>query len=154
MIRNSQPGDHFAIATIYHRAIHEIAVGAYTPEQCHAWAGEKPDPQRWKARCELKRPFVFIAHGEIAGFLELDTDGHIDCAYINPDYQRQGIMSRLVRHAISICFSFGLKRVYTEASHCARPMFEKLGFGVVLENRVTIRGVELQNYKMELRNET
>ncbi|MGC4015627.1 MAG: GNAT family N-acetyltransferase [Luteolibacter sp.] len=150
MIRIFQHGDHVAIAEIFTRAIHEIASRAYTPEQCLAWAGRAPDPAHWKKRCELKRPFVAVSGSRITGFLELDPDGHIDCAYVNPDDQRQGIMTALVRHAIDTCFQWKLERMTVDASILIRPLFEKLGFTVIRENIVTIHDVQLLNFKMEL----
>jgi putative acetyltransferase len=149
MIRIFQHGEHRAIAEIFTRAIHEIACRAYTSEQCLAWSDREPNYEHWRRRCELKRPFVAITDATISGFLELDPDGHIDCAYINPDFQRRGIMTRLVEHAVETCFAFNLGRVYVEASICARPLFEKLGFSVLNENIVTVKGVELLNYRME-----
>jgi GNAT superfamily N-acetyltransferase len=153
MIRIFQHGDHAAIAEIFTRAVHEIAAEVYSAEQCLAWSSKEVNYEHWKRRCELKRPFVAVEATEIAGFLELDPDGHIDCAYINPDFKRRGIMTTLVKHAIQVCFAFNVSRVFVEASICAKPMFEKIGFDVVCENIVNIRGVELLNYQMELRKE-
>lgn len=150
MIRPFQHGDHVAIAEIFTRAVHEIAREVYSEEQCLAWSNREPNPTHWKRRCELKRPFVYVVGPEIAGFLELDPDGHIDCAYVHPKFQRRGIASALVRHAAETCFAFGLGRVYVEASLCAKPMFEKLGFKVLEEVQANVRGVELVNYRMEL----
>ena len=59
-------------------------------------------------------------------------------------------MTALVRYAVDTCFAFNIKRVYVDASICARPLFEKAGFKVARENIVTIRGVDLLNFKMEL----
>jgi len=59
-------------------------------------------------------------------------------------------MTALVTHAVATCFEFRITRVYVEASLCAKPMFEKLGFTVTQENWVQIKGVKLLNYKMEL----
>jgi putative acetyltransferase len=153
MIRIFQRGDHVAIATIFSRAIHEIASEVYTEDQCLAWCATETNYEHWKKRCELKRPFVAVAGSEISGFLELDPDGHIDCAYINPKYKRKGIMTLLVKHAIDTCFSLNINRVYVDASICAKPMFEKIGFEIIRENLVNINGVELLNYKMELLKE-
>ena len=150
MIRIYQHGDHGAIARIFTRAVHEIACEAYTPEQCLAWSERKPNEEHWRKRCELKRPFVAVTDGEISGFLELDPDGHIDCAYVNPDFKRRGIMLGLVHHAVETAFAFKLQRVFVDASICAKPLFEKAGFKVIRENIVTIGGIELLNYKMEL----
>lgn len=149
MIRIYQHGDHGAIARIFTRAIHEIASEVYSPEQCLAWCAREVNEEHWQRRCEWKRPFVAQVGVEIAGFLELDTDGHIDCAYINPQFQRRGIMTRLVEHAVHTCFAMQINRVYVEASICARPLFEKVGFTFVCENTVTIKGVKLTNFKME-----
>ncbi len=148
-IRIFRHGDEVAIAEIFPRAIHEIASQVYSPEQCLAWSSREPHYERWKIRCEFKRPFVAEIDGKIAGFLELDTNGHIDCAYINPDFQRRGIMSQLVRHAVQTCFAMKVDRVFVEASICARPMFEKAGFTVVHDNVVTVKGISLVNYIME-----
>jgi putative acetyltransferase len=148
-IRIFRHGDHVAIAEIFPRAIHEIASQAYSPEQCLAWSAREPNYERWKVRCEFKRPFVAVVDDQIAGFLELDTNGHIDCAYISPDFQRRGIMTRLVNHAVETCFAMKIDRVFVEASICARPMFEKTGFTVVRDNVVTVKEVSLINYIME-----
>lgn len=149
MIRIFQHGDHLAIAEIFTRAVHEIASEVYAQQQCLAWAERHPNPDYWKRRCELKRPFLFEVDGKIAAFLELDPDGHIDCAYTHPNYVRRGAMTALVNHALDTCFQFGLNRVYVDASLCAKPMFEKLGFQVLRENRVNLKGTELVNYTME-----
>ena len=154
MIRNYQHGDHTAIAEIFTAAVHEIASEHYTPEQCLAWSDREPNPEHWKKRCERKRPFVAIMDSEIAGFLELDPDGHIDCAYIHPKFQRRGIMTWLVEHAVHTCFSSNIQRVYVDASICAKPMFEKIGFKTLRENIVTVKGVALLNYQMERMRET
>jgi len=153
MIRIYQQGDHTAIAEIFTRAVHEIASEAYSEEQCLAWSDREPNPDHWRRRCELKRPFVAITDSRISGFLELDPDGHIDCAYIHPDFKRRGIMTGLVQHAIDTCFAFHRHRLYVEASTCARQLFEKRGFQLIRENMVNIRGVELLNYHMELLRE-
>ena len=110
MIRIFQHGDHVAIAQIFTTAVHEIASEVYSEQQCLAWSDREVNHEYWKNRCELKRPFVAIADSEIAGFLELDPDGHIDCAYINPKHKRKGIMTSLVRHAIDTCFALNINR--------------------------------------------
>lgn len=148
-IRIYQHGDHLAIATIFTRAVHEIGSRDYSPEQCLAWSERRPNPQHWEKRCELKRPFVSLVGDEIAGFLELDPDGHIDCAYVNPDFQRQGIMTSLVKHAEEVALSMGLPRLFVEASIGARFLFERLGFHVLREREVAIGEVKLRNYEME-----
>ncbi|MCC9604699.1 GNAT family N-acetyltransferase [Blastopirellula sp. JC732] len=150
MIRRYEPGDHTAIAEIFTRAIHEVASEVYTPAQCAAWSDKRPNPEHWKTRCEQKRPYVYVSEGRVAGFLELDDDGHIDCMYVHPEEVRKGIASALVDLAIENCVAAGLLRVFVEASHCARPVFEKKGFRVVEERQVALNGELLTNFAMEL----
>ncbi|MEM8954841.1 MAG: GNAT family N-acetyltransferase [Verrucomicrobiota bacterium] len=149
MIRSYERGDHVAIAEIFSRAIHEIASRDYTAEQCAAWSERAPNPEHWEQRCERKRPFVYVVEDRVVGFCELDSDGHIDCTYVHPDYERRGIASELVSHVLAVAAARELDRVYVEASICARPMFEKLGFATVEEQTVSIRGVGLINFRME-----
>ncbi len=154
MIRRYQTGDHVAIAAIFTRAIHEVASRNYTPQQCQAWADRKPDAEHWAERCELKQPLVYVADEKVVGFLEVDPDGHLDCLYVHPAYGRRGIATALVRQAIATCFAKGLERIEVEASYCARPLFEKLGFVTVRENVVPIGDQRLVNYSMELQAPT
>lgn len=151
MIRIFRHGDHVAVAEIFTAAVHEIASQVYSPVQCLAWSAREVNYEHWRKRCELKRPFLGIVEGEIAGFLELDPDGHIDCAYVNPKFQRRGVVSALVDHAVTTCFGLNIARVYVEASICARPMFEKCGFETISEFFVCVRDVRLLNYRMEKR---
>jgi len=150
MIRSYQLGDHEAISEIFPIAIHEIASEVYTQEKCNAWSEKRPNPERWERRCEVKRPFVFVSQGEIAGFLELDPDGHIDWMYVHPDHKQKGIASRLIDHAVKTSSDAGLSRVFVDASICAKPVFDKKGFRVIEEKTVEIRGENLINFAMEL----
>jgi len=148
-IRIYKPGDHHAIAVIFHRAIHEVASAAYSPEQCAAWSGMKPDAAHWETRYERKQPFVLEMDGKVVGFLELDSDGHIDCLYVHPDQGRKGIASRLIDHAVQVCKHAGVPRMYVEASILIKPLFQKKGFEVLGENQVEIQGICLTNFTME-----
>lgn len=149
-IRPYRYGDHVAISAIFCRAVHEIASADYTPAQCAAWSDTKPNPEHWKKRCEQKQPFVSVVNDEIAGFLELDRDGHIDCAYVNPDFQRRGIMTGLVQYALWVASVMKMPRLHVEASIGARCLFERLGFKVLTKQEVVIGDQTLVNYKMEL----
>jgi putative acetyltransferase len=151
MIRYYQEGDHVAISEIFQRAIHEIASEVYTHEQCSVWSEKNPDPAHWKQRCKEKSPFVFIQNDKVVGFLELDPDGHIDCLYVHPEAKRKGVASALIDHAMGANTEAGNRRMYVEASICAKTVFEKKGFVVVKEKEVEIGSVKMINYNMELK---
>ncbi|MGK7946254.1 MAG: GNAT family N-acetyltransferase [Microcystaceae cyanobacterium] len=142
-------GQFSEIADIFDNAIHNIPTSIYTKEQQNAWCPSPINYDYWRWRCELKRPFIYVINGQVVSFLELDTDGHIDCLYTHPEYQRQGIAQALLNHAISICDFWKIKRIYVEASHLIRPLFEKNGFVVIKPNYVILREVRLDNWLME-----
>ncbi len=86
----------------------------------------------------------------VVGFMELDPDGHIDCAYTHPDFQGRGVASALYRHLLNRARARKMERLYVEASHHARPFLEHRGFSLLHRNRVDRNGVTLVNRTMEL----
>lgn len=142
-------GQFRAVAEIFSGAIHQVAKSAYTLEEIAAWAPMPIDYEHWRVRCEFKRPFLFVEDGHILGFIELDSDGHIDCHYVHPDYNRQGIGGALLEHAIAVATSFGVNRLHVEASHIAKGLYLKHGFQTVQANKVRRLGVTLANWIME-----
>jgi putative acetyltransferase len=137
------------VANIFHAAVHHGTADAYSPEQLEAWAPSPIDYESWRWRCELKRPFLFIVHARVVGFLELDPDGHIDCHYVDPVHARQGYGAKLLQHAVVVAQRAGLPRLYVEASHVAKGVYLKASFKVLRQNTVVRRGVELTNWAMQ-----
>jgi putative acetyltransferase len=151
MIRKYKTGDEKYIARIYHDAVYQLASHDYTQEQLDAWADPPLNIEdcKHKARCEAKQPFVCERNGRVVGFLELDSDGHIDCTYVDPAYARQGIMSEIMEVVKKEALSKGISKLYAEVSKTARAFFEYHGFIWIRDNTVHIRGVSLDNYIME-----
>jgi len=137
------------IADLFHQSVHAIDPALYTPEQQEAWAPTPPDYARWSERLALKRPSLAIVEGRLAGFIELDADGHIDCLYTHPAFQGMGVASALYAYLETEARSRQLSRLYVEASRVARPFFERRGFNLIRANEVQRGGTKLTNYRME-----
>jgi len=137
------------IADLYHQSVHAIDPSLYTPEQKEAWAPTPPDYERWSERLNEKRPFMAIIDDRVVGFMELDADGHIDCAYTHPEFQGMGVASALYEHVLAEARSRNINRLYVEASFIAKPFFEHRGFSLVRENRVQRNGRTLVNFVLE-----
>lgn len=149
-VRHYQASDHLAVAETFTRAIHETAAEHYDDAQREAWAPRTPALAHWRTRCAFKRPFVAVdEHGVVAAFLELDQDGHIDCAYTHPAFARQGAMSALYAHVEQLCREVGVERLYAEVSLSAQPFFIKQGWRVVRDDTVTRQGVTLPRHLMD-----
>lgn len=147
-IRSFRPDDIDALMALFQRAVREIASRDYSPKQIAAWSQARTDRDGWLARRLAKPTFIAERAGEIAGFSDLESDGHIDMLFVSPDHQRQGVATRLINHVIGNAREQGLRAVYTEASITARPVFERCGFHVVAAQQVTLHGQTLTNYRM------
>lgn len=149
-VRHFQLGDHVAIAETFTRAVHESTVADYTQAQRDVWAPRRPNLDRWRARCEFKRPWVCVNKEDVlVAFLELDHDGHIDCAYTHPDFAGQGAMTLLYLHVEDVCRTAGICRLWAEVSLTAQPFFAARGWSFVRDDAVVRDGVELPRAVME-----
>ena len=104
---------------------------------------------QFSARCHAKPTFVAEYKGQVAGFTDLDGEGHIDMFYVSPDFQRRGVGSAMLRFVTARAQSERCKRLYGEVSITARPVFERHGFKVLAYQTVETNGQNLGNYRME-----
>jgi putative acetyltransferase len=139
------------VADLYHQSVHAIDTSIYTPEEQEAWASTPPDYHQWSVRLAKKQPWLAMLGGRVAGFIELDADGHIDCLYTHPSFQNQGVASGLYEHLLWSAKARGFKRLYVEASIVAKPFFEHRGFKQVAKNSIQRKGVTLVNFTLEKR---
>ena len=84
-----------------------------------------------------------------AGFVDLEPDGHIDMLYVHPRFCSRGVGTGLLRTVLSVAESMRLVRLYAEVSLTARGLFGRFGFEVIAEQEVQVRGVCMQNLRME-----
>ncbi len=148
-IRDYRADDCEALADIFQRAVHQIARRDYSRVQIAAWAPETRDMEAFAARLGARPTFVAEYDGKVAGFTDLDGEGHIDMFYVNPDFQRRGVASAMLRFLAARGHSERRKRLYSEVSITARPVFERHGFKVLAYQTVPTNGQSLGNYRME-----
>ena len=148
-IRRYKPGEEKEIWKLFYNTVHCINSRDYTPKQISAWAPDNQDMTKWTERLVSKNPFVAIIDSEIAGFAELEKNGHIDCFYCAYTWQRKGVGSALLKHIENEARLMNIQKLFTEASITAVLFFEKSGFSTIKENRVELRGVEFSNFLME-----
>lgn len=87
--------------------------------------------------------------GRLAGFADLEANGHIDRFFVSADHQGQGIGRALLAEVLAEAGRLGIARLFVEASITARPFFESQGFATLAPQVVLCRGVEFINYRME-----
>ncbi len=146
-IRLYHPDDLNATIVLFLRSIREIAARNYSNAQTNAWA--QVDRKQWALRRVNSPTWVAVIDETIAGFADLEPDGHIDMMYVHPDYQHRGVARALLRQIEEAAHNQGILRIFTEASITARPFFEKHGFRIITQQVVEVRGQELMNYPMD-----
>jgi putative acetyltransferase len=152
-VRPYRADDVGSLIALFRASVRSIALRDYNESQLRAWAPDLIDADQFGRRCLAKSTWIAVAESEIAGFSDLEPDGHVDMLYVHPKFQRAGVARALLSHIERLARSEGLPRLYAEASITARPVFESMGFHVIVSQTVTVRGESLMNYRMEKRLE-
>jgi putative acetyltransferase len=147
-IRDYRADDVDAVIDLFTRAVREVAIRDYTASQVRAWAPDVPDRATWATRRASRPTFIAEIGGAMAGFADLEPDGHVDMLFVHPDRQGLGVASALLAHVEERARAAGLDRLTTDASLTGRPFFARRGFAVVTEQQVPKRGEILTNFRM------
>lgn len=148
IIRKYRIQDLSPVVRLFTDSVHELTAGAYDETQRYAWASRTPHLDTWRERLESLETLVAEEGSDLAGFISYEKDGTIDLVFTAPNYARRGIASALYHEAEQQLKDLGVTELKTEASVVARPFFERHGFEVVDEQRVTVRGAQFLRYLM------
>jgi putative acetyltransferase len=151
VVRDYRADDLDTLMALFRSSVREIAGRDYSPEQTAAWAPEAGDRERWTIKLAGRPTLVAMIGEEIAGFSDLEPDGHIDMMFVHPRHAGRGAAGALMREIERRARAQGLARLFTEASLTARPFFERHGFSVIAAQNVEVRGQTLRNFRMERR---
>jgi len=146
VIREYRSSDLDKLIEVFIQAIRLTASRDYSEAQIAAWA--QADRDVWQEKRSSRPTFVAILEDEVAGFADLEPDGHLDMMYVHPRFQGRGAASALVAEVKSRAVLAGLRAVHTEASLTARPFFESMGFTAVAPERVFRNGQWFDRFKM------
>jgi putative acetyltransferase len=146
-VRPYSRDDLDAVIEVFLAAIRGTASRNYNAAQIQAWA--QADRELWLRRRESRPTWVATVHGRVAGFTDLEADGHIDMMYVHPAYGGQGIGTALLNAVHQRALEDGLTRLFSEVSITARKFFERQGFIVVESETVHRNGQDFERFKME-----
>lgn len=148
-LRQFTPSDVPAMVTLFYRSVHEVACAHYTPEQLKVWAPDGMTGQGWDVHFANHPTWLAFNGGQLAGFTDLEADGHLDMMFVSPDFQGQGVASLLYGAVEQQAVVQKNRRIYVEASLSARGFFERKGFNVIEAQMVERNQVFLKNFRME-----
>ena len=102
-------------------------------------------------RARFADGLVFLklnARGKV--FIEyLPAEAYIDCLYVHPTHQGQGVGSALLSHVLSLAQTQAPTPLCADAAITALPLFLRHGFTLLHENRIRRHGEILVNYRVQ-----
>jgi len=135
-LRPYLPADAKRCAEIFRSSIEELAADDYDEEQRKAWAARADDEKAFGAKLAGELTLLALVDGAVAGFASLKGADEIDMLFVDPEFTRQGVGRTLVDALTKLAQARGAKRLTTEASDVAKPLFERLGFTAQKRNLV------------------
>ena len=147
-LRPYVPADTKRCAEIFRSSIEELAAEDYSEEQRESWAARADDEQAFGANLAQALTLLAVIDGAIAGFASLKGADEIDMLFVEPEFARQGVGRTLVDALTRLAQARGVKRLTTEASDVAKPLFERQGFTAQKRNLVRIGEQWLANTTM------
>jgi putative acetyltransferase len=150
-LRPYAPEDCGLVAELFRRSVREVARRDYSEVQVRAWAPDTADLDRWHARLTAAETWTAWVGDRLAGFADLEADGHLDHFFVHPDFQRIGVATALYGEIERAAQRMGLARIYAEVSLTARPAFERFGFTLIAAQTVHVRGQDFVNFRMARR---
>ena len=167
LIRAYQPTDMIRLVDIFEQAILGIDEHIYSDKQKLAWCGiaehnHDISYDKWAQRFAMTKPLVATDDNDVAiGFIEFLAhqnhlgehvmgQGYIDCLYVHPDYQHQGVAQRLYQLGVVASVKQQcIHHIWVHASDVAKPFFSRQGFVCVAKQTAIRQGVELENWLMQ-----
>jgi len=148
-VRPATPADAPALSALYDASVRGLGARDYSEAQIAAWASLTPSAESLAARMDDGRMRLVAELETVAGFIDVETDGHIDLLYVAPEAAGQGVARLLLETAEALAAAQGVTRLHAEASETARPVFERLGFKATARRDFEVAGVPIHNWAVE-----
>jgi putative acetyltransferase len=140
--------DAAPLAALFRATILALAAPHYDAEQRAAWASGADDLDAFDAR--LARGVTLVAEhaAEPVAFGQLFPCDHVEMLYVAPDWTRRGLASALIARLEALAREARASTLDTNASLLARPVFERAGFSLVMEESVRRGSVSLPRFHL------
>ena len=149
-LREAGPADMAGLAALFYRAVQIGAAPAYSRAQRDVWAGKQPTETAWAARLDGLLTLLAEQDGAVVGFMSMRMgDGYLDLAFVEPDARGTGVAAMIYAELEERARLACLKRLFSHASHLAKPFLVGQGWRVIRPNAVERHGVTLDNWLME-----
>ncbi|SHK67163.1 GNAT family N-acetyltransferase [Chryseobacterium polytrichastri] len=148
-IRKGNKNDLAQLQQLFVDTIHFVCHKDYNQKQIEAWSSGIENKERWQQVIHHQYILVATEQDKILGFCSLDNGNYIDLLFVHKNHQHQGIALQLYTLIEQEARQQNQKYLTADVSKTAQPFFEKIGFKLIKEQIVTVKGVELTNFKMK-----
>lgn len=148
-LRKFRRGDEKQIQQLHYGTVHSICAEDYSQEQLNSWSPKKVDVNRWAESLEKNISYVIEDNGELVGFGDISTTGHLYRLYTHKNYQGKGIGSKILQALEEEAKKLGLDKIKLDSTITAKTFYEIQGFKCIGKSTIEFRGVEHEDYLME-----
>lgn len=149
-LRLYRPEDLPTLVQLFYGTVTSVCAGDYSAPQIRAWAAGSErllnDPEFFS------RLHTVVAEtaGRIVGYGNMDRTGYLDHLFVHKDFQGKGAATAICDALEKYATSLSVPAVTVHASITARPFFAGRGYRTVKEQLVSVRGISMTNFAMEL----
>ncbi len=147
-IRQGHLDDLTELQNLFVDTVSTVCKTDYNEEQIKIWTSSVEKKDRWLDILTKQYLLVAADTEKIIGFCSLDKGNYLDLLYVHKDFQRQGIANKLYAEVENEARRQGQTILTSDVSKTARCFFKKIGFEIIKEQTIEIRGTILTNFKM------
>ena len=147
-IRRYRWADAEPCYAVFLAAVREGATRYYTADQRLAWAPNDTAPAEWADRLGDHVAYVAEQSDQIAGFISMTRDGHLDFVYVAPACMGQGLAGQLHDALMTDPELMHLCQFHVEASHFSRKFLLRRGWSDAPPETVERFGRHLTVFRM------
>ncbi|MGX9460540.1 GNAT family N-acetyltransferase [Shewanella sp. A14] len=141
------------VSQLYHTAVQAIVHPRYPAIKLDAWSSAPRSTKFWQQKYKQNKAWLMLNNQQVVGFISLETHfahrGYIDCLYVQPDYQHQGVAYALYTHLQHWAKQQQYPVLSVDASYLSKPLFEKMGFVLQQTSYQQKRGQTFNGFYMK-----
>jgi len=131
---------------LHKKIVREVNSQDYSDKQIDAWLSYDPE----NAEPDDRPRWVVESEGELVGFGDYNPEsGEITGIYVHPDYQGQGIATKLLDKVESHASENGLDKLWCHSTVTAKKFYQNKGYEILKPKMYETSGEELKVFKMK-----
>ncbi|MGI2168615.1 GNAT family N-acetyltransferase [Shewanella sp. MF05960] len=144
------------VSQLYHAAVQHINHPRYPQAKLNAWSSAPRSTKFWQLRYQRNRAWLAVNdQQEVVGFISVEThfsqQGYIDCLYVAPTSQHQGIARALYKTLVHWALQQQYSHLSVDASYLSKTLFETNGFALKQVSYQQKRGQTFTGFYMKKR---